>query len=165
MSLAVLFSISAQEVFKLRAQRDDDARLEYIQSELEPRYFAEEPDRMCGLDKSWDAMHRALTKGTLESPDASYPLSHVILGGESVYGAEDYIMMLKTPAQVSDIAAAIQGIDESAFRSRYNRIDPADYSEHDEDDLEYTWECFDESKAFWQLAAEENRHVLFTADQ
>jgi hypothetical protein len=163
--LGVLFALSEPEVLKFRAQSTDELRLRYIRSELEPYCFSEQPGRMYGLDKSWDAMHRVMTDGTLENVSHPYPYSHVILGGDSMYSAPDYIMVLKTPAEVQDIAGAVQNIDEPAFRKLYSDIDQADYPDFSEEDLEYTWEYFDDAKTFWQRAADESRHVLFTVDQ
>lgn len=163
--LGVLFALSEAEVLKLRAQPTDELRLRYMRSELEPRYFTEQPELMYGLDKTWDAMHRVLTDGTLANVAHPYPYSHVILGGESMYGAPDYIMVLKTPAAVQDIAGALQNLDEEAFRMLYAMIDPAEYPDYSEEDRDDTWEYLDDAKAFWQHAANENRHVLFTVDQ
>ena len=34
-----------------------------------------------------------------------------------------------------------------------------------DEDFEYTWNWFNGTREFWKLAAQENRYVLFTADQ
>jgi hypothetical protein len=90
----------------------------------------------------------------------------VVLGGLPLYGQDDYIMSLKTPAQVRDVAIAIADITQEQFRERYNAIDPTEYGfDLSDEDFQYTWEWFQEVRALYQTAASEGRHVLFTADQ
>ena len=72
-----------------------------------------------------------------------YPLNHVVLAGELLYTEPDYIMSLKSPAQVRDIAAALPAISEDHFRVRYFAIDPESYDGPlSEEDFGYTWEWF-----------------------
>jgi hypothetical protein len=118
------------------------------------------------LDKSWDALHRSLTDGKLEYTNGQFPFNHVILGGEILYNAGDYIITLKTPEQVKDIAIAIEQLEKNALRDGYRKIDEDDYgSPLTEEDFEYTWEWMEGTKDFWTTAAANNRHVLFTVDQ
>ena len=56
-----------------------------------------------------------------------YPLNHVVLAGELLYGETDYLMSLKAPQQVRDIAAALLAITEAEFRRRYFAIDAKSY--------------------------------------
>ena len=164
--LGVLFSLDAIEVEKLKSFDTDEARLDYLQEEIETLYFKEFPERIAELDKSWDALHRCLTDGKLLYTNGVYPLSHVILGGEILYYSGDYIMTLKTPLQVKDIAMAIERLTEADFQAGYNLIDTDDYGfALTEDDFGYTWAWFEGSKDFWQLAKSEGRFVLFTVDQ
>lgn len=164
--LGVLFSLSEKEVKKLISFDDDEDRLEYLQEEIEENYFADFPERVAELDKSWDALHRSLTDGKLAWANGTFPLNHVILGGEILYEEEDYIMTLKTPEQVKAIALAIKNIDKNQLRKGYDLIDEDDYGfPLTEDDFAYTWNWFQKSLDFWQLAAQENRFVLFSADQ
>jgi Domain of unknown function (DUF1877) len=164
--LGVLFSLDEKEVNKLKTLKSDRDRLEYLQEEIEEIYFERYPDRVSELDKSWDALHRSLTDGKLEYTNGQYPLSHIILGGEILYFEGDYIMTLKTPEQVKQIAFEINNIDEKYLKNGYNKINVDDYGfPLTDDDFQYTWDWFDGSKEFWKLAADENRFVLFTADQ
>lgn len=90
----------------------------------------------------------------------------MILGGESVYNEDDYVMVLKTPAEVISIAKAVEKADDDFLRKGYNQIDPQDYGLRlTEEDLDYTCTWFNDSKEFWKLAASEGRYVLFTVDQ
>ena len=164
--LGVLFSLEEKEVNKLKSFKSDDDRLDYLQQEIEAIYFEDFPERVAELDKSWDAIHRSLTDGKLGYTNGSFPLNHVILGGEIIYFSDDYIMTIKTPEQVRQIAIAIDKVDNESLRTAYYKIDENDYGfPLSKDDFEYTRDWFDGSKEFWKLAATEKRFVLFTADQ
>jgi len=83
-----------------------------------------------------------------------------------LYTGPDYIMSLKSPDQVRDIAAALPTVTEGEFRRRYFSIHPESYdSPLDEEDFGYTWEWFQNVRRLYLKAADEGRHVLFTADQ
>ncbi len=132
----------------------------------EKSYFDNFPQFKAESDKAWDAMHRSLADGQLSWDGGSYPLNHVILAGELLYTDSDYIMSLKSPQQVRDIAAELESIDESDFRRRYFSIDSnVDGFEHSEDDFSYTWHWFQEVRELYSQAAASGRYVLFTADQ
>ena len=164
--LGVLFSLDKDTVFKLKSFSTDQGRLEFVQKEIEATYFDNFPQRMAELVQSWDALHRSLTDGKLTYTNGTFPLNYVIMGGEIVYNADNYIMTLKNPEQVKAIAVEINKIDKDNLRKRYFKIDEVDYEfPLTEEDFEFTWEWFDLSKEFWKLASEENRFVLFTVDQ
>ena len=162
--LGVLFSLDKKTVDRLKSFSDDEERLDFLQGDIEEIYFDENPEWVCELDKAWDAIHRTLTDGKLEWTNGTYPLNHFILGGEILYSQDDYIMTLKSPQQVSDIYNALAGVTAEMFRQRYFQIDKSIYETSDED-MEYTWEWFDQSREFWKRAAADGRYVLFTADQ
>jgi Domain of unknown function (DUF1877) len=164
--LGVLFSLDVETVGKLKSFKSDEDRLDYLQEEIEEKYFSEFPDKIAELDKSWDTLHRCLTDGKLEYKNGQFPLSHVILGGEILYFGSDYIMTLKTPDQVKQIADSLNSIDKEYLKRGYSKIDEKDYGfPLSDDDFEYTWTWFDGSKKFWNLAGGQDRYVLFTADQ
>ncbi|WP_437922453.1 YfbM family protein [Sphingobacterium sp. LRF_L2] len=166
--LGVLFSLDEKEVEKLKSYDSDSERLEYLQADIEENYFENFPERLAELDKSWDGLHRSLTNGKLEWSNGEFPLNHIILGGEILYTEDDYIMVLKTPETVKEIAKAIKDITKEELKKRYEKIpkDEQDYAEFlGEEDFQYIWEWFNLSKDFWELAAKENRFVVFTADQ
>ena len=111
-------------------------------------------------------MHRVLADGHLSWDGGKYPLNHAVLAGELLYTQTDYIISLKSPEQVRDIAVALPAITEEAFRERYFTIDAESYgSPLTEQDLAYTWEWFQGVRRLYRRAASEGRHVLFTADQ
>jgi hypothetical protein len=164
--LGVLLSIDDEVVDKLRSFDDDEELVEYLFEELEETYFEKYPEWVAELDKSWDALHRCLTDGILNLDNGTYPLNHVILGGEQIYEDEDYIMSLKTPQQVKDVADALKNISKEHLKSAYFKMEAQSYgSPMSNEDFEYTWHWFTRSIDFWNRAAEQNRYVLFTADQ
>jgi hypothetical protein len=164
--LGVLFSLDEKTVSKLKSFKSDEDRLDFLQEDIEENIMTNEPERFAEFDKSWDALHRSLTDGKFEWTNGTYPLNHVILGGQQIYHKDDYIMSLKTPEQVEKIAEAILTISEDDLRNGYNKIDSKDYDfDLTNEDFEYTWTWFQESLEFWKKAASEKRFVLFTADQ
>ena len=164
--LGVHFAITEKEVDYLRSIDDQQARLEHLQEEIETRYFDEYPDLKAESDKAWDAMHRTLADGQLSWDSGEYPLNHAVLAGELLYTESDYIMSLKTPEQVRDIAAALCRISEIEFRNRYFAIDQESYGfQTTEEDFNYTWDKFRCVRDLYQRAATEGLFVVFTADQ
>jgi hypothetical protein len=161
----VHFSLTKGEVEALEALDDDDARLEYVQEEIEEEFFERRTEDLAETDKAWDAIHRCLTDGTLASATGS-PLELVILGGRSLYEGDDYIMTLKGPDQVRAVSPDLAAVTKASLRASYDRLDPEDYAgELGDDDFEYTWENFVSLREIWQRAAETGRSILFTVDQ
>jgi uncharacterized protein DUF1877 len=164
--LGVHFALTEKEAAHLRSLDDEQARLEHLQEVIEETYFGEHPDLKAESDKAWDAMHRALTDGELSWDGGEYPFGHVVLGGELLYTESDYIMSLKTPQQVRDIATALPAITEAEFRRRYFAIDPKSYGlPLSDEDFGYTWDWFQGVRELYTRAAKEGRFVLFSADQ
>ena len=141
--------------------------VDHLQEEIEETYFGEHPDLKAECERSWDAMHLASASGQLTWDGGEYPLSHVVLAGEPLYGKSDYIMSLKTPQQVLRISpASLPAITEAEFRRRYFAIDAKSYGfPLSEEDFGYTWELFQGVRDLYTRAAQEGRFVLFTADQ
>ena len=164
--LGVHFALTEKEAAHLRSLDDEQARIDHLQEVIEETYFGEHPDLKAESDKAWDAMHRTLADGQLTWDGGEYPLSHVVLAGELLYTDSDYIMSLKTPEQVRDIAAALPAITETEFRRRYFAIDTKSYSTPlSDEDFRYTWDWFQSVRDLYTRAAKEGRFVLFTADQ
>jgi hypothetical protein len=166
--LGVHFALSSEDVEALRNFESEQDRLDHLQEVIEEEYMNREvPEPMYAeSDKAWDAMHRVLADGRLTWDGGQYPLNHAVLAGELLYTGPDYIMSLKSPEQVKDIAAALASIDRENFNSRYRAIDPEDYGfPLTDDDLEYSWEWFQNVRDLYTRAAARDRYVLFTADQ
>ena len=164
--LGVHFALTEKEVAHLRSLDDEQDRLEHLQEVIEDHYLNHEKQLAAESDKSWDAMPRALSDGEMSWDGGDYPLNHTVLAGELLYTESDYIMSLKTPQQVRDIAAALPGITEADFRRRYDAIDPKGYGfPLSDEDFRYTWDWFQGVRDFYTRAAQTGRFVLFTADQ
>lgn len=162
-SRGVLFAIDDAVARRLRkAAGDDDAVMEIIE-EVEEDW--DEPN-LVETDKAWDAIHRALTDGTLGWGNGEYPLNHTILGGIDLIEGSDYIAVLKSPDQVSDVADAVGAIDDTAMAERYATIVPPDYSpEYGDEDRADTVDWFGRVRALFRTASDSGSWVLFTADQ
>ncbi|MFO0896973.1 MAG: YfbM family protein [Pirellulales bacterium] len=163
--LGVHFALTPDEATKLRSL-GEDARLDHVREVIEEEYFTDNPSLLAESDKAWDALHRVLSDGELTWDGGAYPLNHAVLAGELLYTQPDYIMSLKTPTQVAEIAAAMSAMPEVVFRQRYFGIDPASYDQPlSEEDFGYTWEAFELVRDLYVRAAAVGRYVLFTADQ
>jgi hypothetical protein len=164
--LGVHFALTKDETAHLRSLPDEQARLDHLIEVIETLYFEQHPDLKAESDKAWDAMHRTLADGELSWDGGEYPFGHVVLAGELLYSQPDYIISLKTPQQVRDIAAALPAITEAEFRRRYFAIDADSYGfPLTEEDFGYTWDWFQGVRELYQRAAAEGRFVLFTVDQ
>lgn len=164
--LGVHFALLDDEVEGLTSKVSDAERLAYLLEEIEEKYFADHRDWLAESDKAWDAMHRTLTDGELGWDNGEFPLNHVVLGGEILYELDDYIMTLKTPEEVQEIAKALIQITEETFRKNYFEIDEDEYGfPVDESDFEYTWSWFQGVRKLYDRAALAHRWVLFTASQ
>jgi hypothetical protein len=161
----VHFSLDADQVAALKAV-DEDERVDYVQETFEEELWSADAFRAQETDKAWDAIHRSLTDGALGWDNGSYPLNHVILGGELLYEEDDYILSLKSPEQVRAIAAALPAVTKEKLRAGYDAIDPGNYGMPlSDDDFEYTWESFQGLVEFYARAAAAGLSVLFTVDQ
>jgi hypothetical protein len=164
--LGVLFALTVDEVAKLKSFKKDKDRLDHVREEIEDIYFGEHPDLMAETDKAWDAIHRALSDGDLSYTTGPTPLRLAIIGGEPLYSKSDYIMSLKTPEQVKEIAAALATITGDEIKRRYDGVDAKKYGyPKSDEDRSYTCEYFQSVASFYAKAASEGRFVLLTADQ
>jgi hypothetical protein len=159
----VYFALIQHDVDRLRTASSDAKRLEIVQEEIEQAW---DEEWLCQVDKAWDAIHRSLTDGSLKPRGGSAPLNLCVLGGESLYAADNYLMHLLNPTQVRDVADAIAEWDEAKLRAGYARIVERDYGvSKSEEDFQYTWDWFSEVRQFFRKSADAGRWVIFTADQ
>jgi len=158
----VLFAIDDETVAALLAAEDDEEVVELVE-EIEEAW---EDDFVAETDKAWDAMHRALSDGSLDPAAGTPPLNRAILGGQHLHEGDDYLVALVAKDEVAAVAAALAAIDEAAFRDRYRRLVPRDYApEYGDDDMAYTWENLEDVAALYARAAAAGRAVIFTVDQ
>lgn len=158
-----LDELTAKKLTKL----PPDEMVDFVGEEIEEDFFDNKPEYLAETDKAWDAIHRALTDGYLHWENGDYPLNHVVLGGEVLYGGQeeenDYVIVLKTPKQVKDIAKALENYTKEQFEQGYAQIKMEDYDYHlGFEDLQYSENWLERIKPFWQKAAQENLYVIFT---
>jgi len=161
MSRGVHFALSADRANALLKAKSDRARMEIVE-EVEEAW--EEPF-VCETDKAWDGIHRSLTDGDLLYDNGTYPLNHCICGGKQLHRGDDYTISFVTAEQVVEVAAALQHVTKAWLREKYDAIDPEHYEfGMDDEDFEYIWENFVDTREFYALAAQAGRAVIFTAD-
>jgi len=164
----VLFAIDEKLVAQLKSMERDDL-VDFISNDVEEELFAEKPEYVAELDKSWDAIRRSfLANNDLTAKEGNYPLSHIIFGSEVLYGdndEDDYIITLKTPQQVQDISNALEKFTKSEFKEKYYSIDEASYGfPLVDEDCEYSWNWLKDTIPFWRRASKDNLFVIFTVD-
>ncbi len=166
--IGVLFAVPEETVEHIKSLPMAE-RPVYISEELEDLYFDDYPERTAELDKAWDAIHRALTDGSLCFDCAGYPLGGAILGGEILYydGEEydDYIITAKPPLMVAEVAKRLSKLTKAQFKKGYDSIDDSYPEPLSKDDMEYSFEYLQDAIPFFRFAAEHGLWVLFTADQ
>ena len=171
--LGTHFAITADVAARLNHERPptSDDVTEFLEH-LESQYRALSAEGWtCSTDHAWDGIHRSLTDGMLEPGPT--PAHGCVLGADERFwvrragGSLEYIVNLLDPGAVRRVADAIRGIDRTELRRGYDRIDPESFyrlnmSEHD---FEYTWENFQDLRAFFEHAADAKRWVVFRVDQ
>jgi hypothetical protein len=160
--LGIHFALTDDDARRLREAGEGDAVLGIVQ-EFEKRGDVAWQARS---DKAWDAMHRSLSNGSLFRDEGEYPLNRTVLGGKPLSDGVDHVVSYVSPKEVKDVAAALAALTETAFRARYDAIDPDDYDgEHGEEDFKATWGAFQSVRDLYKRAAADGRAVVFTVDQ
>jgi hypothetical protein len=158
--LGVHFALTEEQVTRLDTCVNDEDLMAFVE-EIEKAWDSE---WLQETDKAWDAIHRCLTDGKLEY--GRTPYHKCILGSDSLYDGDDYIVSCLEPEEVKEVAAAIKEIDRQWLRGRYDAIDTATYQGVLSDsDFDYTWSWFERLRNFFQKVAAADRVMLFTADQ
>lgn len=115
--------------------------------------------------RTWDAIHRCLTDGTLRPGNGEYPLNRCVLGGRQLYPGTDWTVSFVPAGEVRDLAAGLAPIDEAWLRERYFAI-PGDYGRPlSEVDFSDIWRRFAELRAFLRRTAGAGRSVAFVASR
>jgi hypothetical protein len=164
--LGLLVALTAEQRAQLEALPDGEDRYFYVDSLMETS--GEESYQE--LDKSWDALHRCLAKGTpgskkLDTEWGAYPLNLAIIGGKWLSDDPGFIITMVEPEQLGDLAAALIGISEEQFTDLYRTHCKDAWPEYGEEDLEYNREYFHAMREFYARVAPTGRSVVFSADQ
>jgi len=158
----VYFALTTDDVRQLLAADDNESVLAVLETVDRRR----DEIWLQTVDKTWDAMHRCLSNGTLYYDEGEYPLNRTVLGGKHLYDGDEYVIAYVAPNEVKEVAAALTPIQELEFRRRYDAIDPDDYDgEHGDVDFGATWEYFRHVRDFYARAASAGRAVVFKVDQ
>jgi hypothetical protein len=158
----VFFAITAEQAAALEAAPDDAALMEVVEK-IESAWDA---DNLAECDKSWDAMHRALTDGTTDFGSGTEPLRHCVLGPHQLHRGDDYIISVVAPKKVRELSQALAAITRPWFEERYWTQVPREYSpNYGTEDLEYTWVWFECVRDLYRKAEERGRFVVFTVSQ
>ena len=109
----VHFAVGPHTADKLRAAGDNDEVLSIV-SDVEQLW---DEQWLCQTDKAWDAIHRCLTGGLLDTAPEPYPLALCILGGRQLYRPESehsraYFVCLVEADQVQ-VRLELQSISSS----------------------------------------------------
>jgi hypothetical protein len=159
----VHFAIEPALMNRLLDAKSDAAVLEILQKEVDQPW---EESWLHQSDKSWDALHRCLSDGSLAIPKKFEPLAAAVLGGEHIYGGDDYIIAVVRPERVRSVADALAGVTHEWLRKRYDALSPRDYDgDIGDEDFEYTWNWFQGLPDLFARAASAGRAVIFTVDQ
>ena len=165
----VYFALTEDDVKKLMAADGHAAVKEIIQEHIEERW---DENWLQETDKAWDAMHRCLTDGTLVCKGKTV-LEKCVLGGKQLHQGSEYIISFLTPVEVNEVSETLKPIEQAWFREKYfglrKRFLWFDLTEYDgpidEDDFEYTWSYFEQTRKLFEKASRAGRAVIFTVDQ
>ena len=164
--LSLLVALTPEQRTELEALPDGEDRYFYVDSLMETndKEFWQE------LDKSWDALHRCLVKGTpgsekLDTEWGTYPLNLAIIGGKEMSNDPRFLVMIVEPEQLGDLATALKGISDEQFADLYWTHCKDAWPEYGEEDLEYNLEYFHAMRDFYSRVAPTGRSVVFSADQ
>ncbi|MBU2665312.1 YfbM family protein [Actinoplanes bogorensis] len=160
----MFYALTDEQEAALIATRDDSEVREFVEDVEMGDWEGDPLD--CETDKAWDAIHRCLSDGTLGSGRRLSPLDMAVLGGDHHHEGEEYFVVHVRPAEVAQVAEALEKVDRTWMRRRYDRIDPEDYQGVlSDEDFDYTWYWFGKVRDFYGKAAAANRAVIFTVDQ
>jgi len=165
----VFFALTHEESDRLLSAKNSDEVVDIIIEEIEERW---DRNWLQEMDKSWDAVHRCLGDGSLNTR-ATTDRGKAVLGGKHLSDRDDYIVCYHPLETVAAIAEALDPVSKDWFRKRYFGlrrkflwIDLTQYDGPiDEGDFDYSWSYFEEMRCFFHKAASAERAVVFSVDQ
>lgn len=164
MRLGMLYAITDEELKQLLEQPEEE-RYDYMLNEIEEVLF--NTPRACELNKAWDGIQYCLGAG-IWNEENKLPYN-VIVGGEPlVYMGDDAgeILTLKRLPQVEEIAGYLQQHNLSEIiQNNHDKINEEEYYfTVDEENLEFLLSSCGEIQKFYEHAAKEGCHVIFSVD-
>lgn len=155
------FALSGAVAAELLDARGDDDRLGAVVDDIEE---TERSEFSCDTDKAWDPILCSLSRtGYLRTPE-NWPAYGVILGDEDLNtDTDDQLITHLGPGRVAEVAAYLGGVTESDFQTRYDAMPLDDRNpEYGADERAYTWTLLRELQDFFDRAARDEHHVVFT---
>ena len=114
--------------------------------------------------RTWDAIHRCLTEGTLDPTGGEVPMNHAILGGKQLNKGNEFIAVLVRPDLTPFVAEAMHDMKEPDFRQRFFALGQHGYDQPiNEKEYTLVWHHVQELRSFFEFCSEERFAVLFTA--
>lgn len=148
-----LFALGAEEL-NLALSYAHRADLQRLVERMSPT------GQVAELDKAWLAIDRCLALGF-----PAGALTQAVLGGVVVADRAGILATLVAPEEVPTVAAALQEVEEEAFRDGFAACaGPDPDGESEELDLLYAWGWFQRLRALYRRAADEGRAVLFAGE-
>jgi hypothetical protein len=151
------------------------ADVDVLLAKLEDLYSIADADgRILSVDKSWDAMHRVLCGGWLDTKHGDPMLRACVIGGRQLSSRRDWIVSFVDSPLVIEVVKAIAGIQEDWFRDQYFALHrkPAGWfgvhryeAELTQEDFDYTWAYFVDVRDFYGRAADRGLSTVFSVDQ
>lgn len=161
MELGVHFALSDSVAAELLDARGDDDKLGAVVEDIEETGRSE---FSCDTDKAWDPILCALSSTGYERVPENWPAYGVILGDEDLNAdTDDQLVTYLAPDRVAEVSSYLAEITESEFGARYDAMPLDDRNpEYGPDERRYAWGWLQEVADFFQRAARERRHVVFT---
>jgi hypothetical protein len=142
----------------------DDATLPPLIAEFKSDKALKANSQILEVKRTWDAIHRCLTEGTLDVEAGDFPRNHVVLGGKKLHNGDDYVAVVVRPDMVTFIAEALHEIKEPDFRKCFFALADKGYDQPiNEKEYSFIWHTIQEIRAFFEYCDEERFAVLFTA--
>ncbi|WP_433608846.1 DUF1877 family protein [Prescottella agglutinans] len=161
MELGVHFALSARVAAELLDARGDDGKLGAVVDDIEETGRSE---FSCDTDKAWDPILCSLSSAGYQRAPENWPAYGVILGDEDLNtDTDDQLITYLAPDRVTEVAAYLAGITESEFGAGYDAMPLDDRNpEYGADERAYAWDWLQEVMDFFERAARDDRHVVFT---
>lgn len=151
---------NAKRVFAV----SDDAALLSLIEEFKGSKELRKNGQLVDCKRTWDALHRCLTEGTLDPTGGEIPMNHAILGGKKLNKGPEFIAVLVRPDLTPFVAEALHNIKEPDFRQRYFALGNHGYEQPiNEKEYALVWHHLQELRTFFEYCSEERFAVLFTA--
>ncbi len=158
----VLTREDAKELFS----QQDDAAVRAVAERLRSSQKHRDEELVLECGTCWDAIHRSLTDGTLETDGGDFPLDHAVLGGRRLFKGDGFEAILIRPDIVPHVSEGLHDLKRAEFAEKYMALDPEDYGQQpNESDCDAAWAILKLIRQLFEDASNEHAAILFTADR